>query len=80
VVRALALEAKVMEVRVADDFEPAFEAARTKHVEGGILLASPLVFVASKQIGEIAITKRFPSFPCSACFQSPAVSLLTDRT
>jgi putative tryptophan/tyrosine transport system substrate-binding protein len=60
VVRALALEAEVMEVRVADDFEPAFEAARTKHVEGGILLSSPLVFVASKQIGEIAIAKRLP--------------------
>jgi putative tryptophan/tyrosine transport system substrate-binding protein len=59
-VRALALEAEVMEVRVADDFEPAFEAARTKHVEGGILLSSPLVFVASKQIGEIAIAKRLP--------------------
>jgi putative tryptophan/tyrosine transport system substrate-binding protein len=60
VVRALALEAEVMEVRVADDFEPTLEAARTKHVEGGILLSSPLVFVASKQIGEIAIAKRLP--------------------
>jgi putative tryptophan/tyrosine transport system substrate-binding protein len=60
VVRALALEAEVMEVRVADDFEPTLEAARTKHVEGGILLSSPLVFIASKQIGEIAIAKRLP--------------------
>jgi putative tryptophan/tyrosine transport system substrate-binding protein len=59
-VRALALEPEVMEVRIADDFEPALEAARTKHVEGGILLSSPLVFVASKQIGEIAIAKRLP--------------------
>jgi putative tryptophan/tyrosine transport system substrate-binding protein len=59
-VRALALEAEVIEVRVADDFEPAVEVARTKHVEGGILLSSPLVFVASKQIGEIAIAKRLP--------------------
>jgi putative tryptophan/tyrosine transport system substrate-binding protein len=33
-VRALALEPEVMEVRVADDFEPALEAARKKHVEG----------------------------------------------
>jgi putative tryptophan/tyrosine transport system substrate-binding protein len=58
--RALALEAEVMEVRVADDFEPALEAARTKHVEAGILLSSPLVFFASKQIGELSIAKRLP--------------------
>ena len=31
-----------------------------KHVDAGILLSSPLVFVASKQIGEIAIAKRLP--------------------
>ena len=60
VVRALALEAEVMEVEVADDFERALEAARTKHVDAGILLSSPLVFVASKQIGELAIAKRLP--------------------
>ena len=39
--RALALEAEIMEVRVADDFERALEAARTRHVEAGILLSSP---------------------------------------
>ena len=60
VVRALALEAEIMEVRVADDFEQALEAARTKHVDAGILLSSPLMFVASKQIGEIALAKRLP--------------------
>ncbi len=58
--RALALEAEVMEVRVADDFERALEAARIKHVDAGILLSSPLVFVASKQIGELALAKRLP--------------------
>jgi putative ABC transport system substrate-binding protein len=58
--RALALEAETMEVRVADDFEGALEAARTKHAEAGILLSSPLVFNFSKQIGEIAIAKRLP--------------------
>ena len=58
--RALAIEAEVVEVRVADDFERALEAARTKHVEAGILLSSPLVFSASKQIGELAIAKRLP--------------------
>jgi putative tryptophan/tyrosine transport system substrate-binding protein len=58
--RALALEAEIMEVRVADDFENALEAARTKHVEGGVLLSSPLVFASSKRIGELAIAKRLP--------------------
>ena len=59
-VRALALEAEVMEVQVADDFELALEAARVKHVEAGILLSSPLVFLSSKRIGELAIAKRLP--------------------
>jgi putative ABC transport system substrate-binding protein len=58
--RALALEAEVMEVRVADDFERALETARTKHVEAGVLLSSPLVYGSSKQIGELAIAKRLP--------------------
>ena len=49
-----------MEMRVADDFEHALEAARAKHAEAGILLSSPLVFSASKQIGELAIAKRLP--------------------
>ena len=59
-VQALALEAEIIEVQVADDFERALEAARTKHVEGGILLSSPLVYGASKRIGELAIAKRLP--------------------
>jgi putative ABC transport system substrate-binding protein len=58
--RALALEAEIIEVRVADDFERLLEAARTKHVEAGILLSSPLVFHSSMQIGELAIAKRLP--------------------
>jgi putative ABC transport system substrate-binding protein len=59
-VRALALEAEIMEVRVADDFERALEVARTKHVEAGILLSSPLVFYSSKRVGELAIANRLP--------------------
>jgi putative ABC transport system substrate-binding protein len=55
---ALAVKAEIMAVRDADDFENALEAARTKHVEAGILLSSPLVYVASKQIGELATAKR----------------------
>jgi putative ABC transport system substrate-binding protein len=59
-VRTLALEAEIMEVHVADDFEHALESARTRRVDAGILLSSPLVFDRSKQIGEIAIAKRLP--------------------
>ncbi len=68
VVRALALEAEIIQVRVADDFEQALEAARTRHVEGGVLLSSPLVFQSSKQIGEIAIAKRLPLISLFAVF------------
>jgi putative ABC transport system substrate-binding protein len=58
--RALAVEAEIIQVQSSDDFEGAFETARTKHVEAGILLSSPLVFVSSKQIAELAIAKRLP--------------------
>jgi putative tryptophan/tyrosine transport system substrate-binding protein len=59
-VRTLALEAEIMEVHVADDFEQALESARTRRVDAGILLSSPLMFVASKQIAEVALAKRLP--------------------
>ena len=36
------------------------EAARIRSVEAGILLLSPLVFVASKQIAELALARRLP--------------------
>jgi putative ABC transport system substrate-binding protein len=58
--RAFAVEAEIIEVRVSDDFERALEVARTRHVEAGILLSSPLVFLSSKQIGELALAKRLP--------------------
>jgi putative tryptophan/tyrosine transport system substrate-binding protein len=68
VVRALAIEAEIMEVRLGDDFEQALESAKTKQVEAGILLSSPLVFNSSKQIGEIAIAKRLPLISLFAVF------------
>jgi putative ABC transport system substrate-binding protein len=68
VARRLALEAEVMEVRIADDFEPALEAARTKHVDAGILLSSPLVYGVSQQVGEVAIAKRLPLISLFAVF------------
>jgi ABC-type uncharacterized transport system substrate-binding protein len=58
--RALQIEAELMEVRVPDDFEDALEVARTRNVEAGILLWSPLVFTSSKLIGELALVRRLP--------------------
>ena len=72
-VRALALEAEIMEVRVADDFEQALEAARTRHVEAGILLSSPLVFDLRSKSASLRWPDGSPSFPCSPNFQKPAV-------
>ena len=57
-VRAVGVEAEILEVRVPDDFEGVLETARTRHVEAGVLLSSPLVFTSSKLIGEIAVAKR----------------------
>src|SRR5262249_14738426 len=52
-VRAVGIEAEVIEVQVPDDWGRALEAAKTREVEAGILLSSPLVFTYSKQIGEL---------------------------
>jgi putative ABC transport system substrate-binding protein len=80
VVRSLALETEIIEVRVPDEFEQALEAARMKRVDAGILLSSPIMFIYSKQIAELALAKRLPSFPYSMSFQNPAVSFLTVPT
>ena len=58
--RALGLEAEIMEVRSADDFERAMEAASRKHVGAAILLSSPLAFLSFRKIGELALGKRLP--------------------
>jgi putative ABC transport system substrate-binding protein len=58
--RAVNVEAELMEIGTPDDFKGAMEAARARHVEAGILLSSPLVFISSKQIGELALAQRLP--------------------
>ena len=58
--RAFNVEAEIMEVRVAEDFGPAIEAATARHVEAGVLLSSPLVAVLSRQIGERALATWLP--------------------
>jgi putative ABC transport system substrate-binding protein len=60
VVRTLGLQAEIIEVRSPDDFEGALDAAKTRHVEAGILLSSPIVFVTSKQIAELALARQLP--------------------
>ena len=59
-VRAVGVEAEIIEVQVPDDWGRALEAAKTRQVEAGILLSSPLVFLSSKQIGELALANRLP--------------------
>ena len=59
-VRTVGVEAEIIEVQVPDDWRRALEAAKTRQVEAGILLSSPLVFISSKQIGELAVANRLP--------------------
>ena len=59
-VRTVGIEAEIIEVQVPDDWRRALEAAKTRQVEAGILLSSPLVFISSKQIGQLALANRLP--------------------
>ena len=59
-VRTVGVEAEIIEVQVPDDWGRALEAAKTRQVQAGILLSSPLVFTTSKQIGELALANRLP--------------------
>ena len=59
-VRAVGVEADIIEVKVPDDWVSALEAAKTKQVQAGILLSSPLVYISLKHIGEIALANRLP--------------------
>jgi putative tryptophan/tyrosine transport system substrate-binding protein len=59
-VRALGLEAEIIEVRSGADFEQAFEAAWKRHLDAGIQLTWPLVFNHRKQLSELALAKRLP--------------------
>jgi putative tryptophan/tyrosine transport system substrate-binding protein len=59
-VRAVGVEAEIIEVQGPDDWARALMAAKTRQVEAGILLSSPLVFIYSRQIGELALASRLP--------------------
>jgi putative ABC transport system substrate-binding protein len=58
--KAVGVEAEILEVQSPDDFAAAIAAARTRHIEAGVLLSSPLVYGYSKQIAELALAKRLP--------------------
>lgn len=59
-VKAAKVEAEIIEVQGMDDWARALESAKARQVQAGILLSSPLVFVASEQIGKLAIIHRLP--------------------
>jgi putative ABC transport system substrate-binding protein len=59
-VRAVGIEAEIIEVHVPDDWGRSLEAAKLKQVEAGILLSSPLAYISLKQIGELALSERLP--------------------
>ena len=59
-VQAIRAEAEIIEVQVPDDWARAFESAKSRQVEAGILLSSPLVFILSEQVGKLAVTHRLP--------------------
>ena len=59
-VQAVGVKAVFVEVQTPDDWKHALEVAKTEQVEAGILLSSPLAFISSKQVGELALTNRFP--------------------
>ena len=59
-VRAVRAEAEIIEVQAPDDWARALETAKSRDVEAGILLSSPLVFIASEQVGKIALAQRLP--------------------
>ena len=59
-VRTVGVEAEIIEVQVPDDWRRALEAAKTRQVEAGILLSSPLVSISSEQICELALANRLP--------------------
>jgi putative ABC transport system substrate-binding protein len=59
-VRAIRAKAEIIEVQVMDDWARAFETAKSRQVEAGILLSSPFVFLASEQVGKLAVADRLP--------------------
>ena len=70
-VRALALKAEIIEVRSPDDFEGALDAAKTRHVEAGILLSSPSFSSLQSKSASLRLPNSSPSSPCSPNFQKP---------
>ena len=74
--RALAVQAEPIEMRSSDGFENAFETARTRHAEAGVLLSSPSAIAQMTQVVEFATAKRlslislFAEFPRAGGFMA----------
>jgi putative ABC transport system substrate-binding protein len=58
--KAVGLEVETLEVRSPEDFEGAMETARTRQVDAGLLLSSPLVYGLVKQLAELSLAKKLP--------------------
>jgi putative ABC transport system substrate-binding protein len=77
--RAFSVQPETIEVR--SSFDSAFEAARTRHAEAGVLLSSPGVIAQLAQIVEFATEKRLPlislfaEFPRAGGFMAYGPSL-----
>jgi len=79
--RTFAIQSETIEVRSSNGFESAFETARTRHAEAGVLLSSPGVIAQLPQIVEFATDKRLPlislfvEFPRAGGFMAYGPSL-----
>jgi putative ABC transport system substrate-binding protein len=59
--RALSLHPHVLEVQTPRDYEKAFEAARTHHDQGVVILASPVLSDEVRRLADMAARSRLPS-------------------
>jgi putative tryptophan/tyrosine transport system substrate-binding protein len=86
-VQAVGVEAEIIEVQGPDQWGRALDAAKARQVEAGILLSSPLVFISSRQIGELALADRLPlislfaEFPKAGGFiaYGPSIDVMWQR-
>jgi putative ABC transport system substrate-binding protein len=64
----LNLTLTVLEVRVSNDFEPAFQSAKDQGAGGLVALSSPLIGGNTKLLADLALTSRLPAITLFAQF------------
>ena len=79
-VRALAVEAEIMEVRVAMTSSEPWRPPEQSTSKPVFCCRPPSCSTLRSKSASLRWLNGSPSFPCSLNFQSPAVSLLTGRT